>query len=485
VVQSAPPRRRALLLRWAAQLPGETIIATMTDILSGKRYDLMRRFLLASFLCVATTSVVSGALLSRFLTERMLARDAEVTQDFVQSIVHIELAKGYKLDVPDAGGELLEFFKHMANMPDVVRANVYARDGTLVWSSDSRLATGRKYGDNPELSEALEGHLETETGIVGAPEGAKDEHRALGRERMRFVETYVPLREAGSNTVIGVAEVYRVPDALSRSIDAAILLTWMIAIGAGLFLYATLFWIVRRADQLIRAQQERLVDNETMGALGEMASAVAHGVRNPLSSIRSSAELWQDTPDAPGVDSANDIVSEVQRIEAWIRELLTFSQPHDEGPEGRAEAVDARVLVEQCIAGFAREARRRQVNIAAGLPEALPRIRANPALFTQALNNVVSNALEAMPPGGGSVTIEASAAPGNKQVSIRVADTGTGIAPEDMDRICQPFFTTKAQGLGVGLTLVRRIVRRFGGAMDIESSAGRGTVITLTLPTAS
>jgi two-component system sensor histidine kinase HydH len=441
----------------------------------------MRRFLLASFLCVAATSVVTGALLSRFLTVRMLERDAEVTQDFVQSIVHIELAKGYSFDTPDAGGELLEFFRHMASMPDVVRANVYARDKTLVWSSDPQLATGRKYGNNPELDEALEGHLETETGIVGADEHAKDEHRALGRQRMRFVETYVPLRDARTETIIGVAEVYRVPNALSRTIDAAIGLTWTIAIGAGLFLYATLFWIVRRADQVIRAQQDRLVESETMGALGEMASAVAHGVRNPLSSIRSSAELWQDTPDAPGVESAGDIISEVHRIEKWIRELLTFSQPHEEGDE----AVDARALVEQCIAGFAREARRRQVKIDAGLPEALPPVRANAALFSQALNNVVANALEAMPPQGGSVTIDASAEPGRKQVSIRVADTGSGIAPEDMQRIYQPFFTTKAQGLGVGLTLVRRIVRRFGGAVDIESSAGRGTVITLTLPTAT
>jgi two-component system sensor histidine kinase HydH len=97
----------------------------------------------------------------------------------------------------------------------------------------------------------------------------------------------------------------------------------------------------------------------------------------------------------------------------------------------------------------------------------------------------VANALEAMPPQGGSVTIEASAEPGRKMVAIRVADTGVGIASEDMQRIYQPFFTTKARGLGVGLTLVRRIVRRFGGAVDIESSAGRGTVITLTLPTAT
>jgi signal transduction histidine kinase len=452
----------------------------MTDILSGKRFDLMRRFLLTSFLCVAATSIVTGALLSRFLTERMLERDAAVTQDFVQSIVRIELAKGYSLDKPAVGGELLEFFRHMASMPDVVRANVYAGDKTLVWSSDPQLATGRKYGNNPELDEALEGHLETETGIVGAPENAKDEHRALGRQRMRFVETYVPLR-ASTGAVIGVAEVYRVPDALSRTIDAANRLTWMIAIGAGLFLYAALYWIVRRADQVIRAQQERLVESETMGALGEMASAVAHGVRNPLSSIRSSAELWQDSPGAPGVESAGDIIAEVHRIEQWIRELLTFSQPH----EGGAEAVDAGALIDQCIAGFAREARRRQVTLGAALPAPLPPIRANAALFSQALNNLVANALEAMPPQGGSVTIEASAEPGRKTVAIRVADTGVGIAPEDMQRIYQPFFTTKARGLGVGLTLVRRIVRRFGGAVDIESSAGRGTVITLTLPTAT
>src|SRR4051794_22675264 len=128
---------------------GETTIATITDILSGKRFDLMRRFLLTSLACVAATSVVSGALLSSFLTDRMLERDAQVTQDFVQSIVHIELAKGYSLDKPADGGELLEFFKHMASMPDVVRANVYGRDRTLVWSSDPHLPTGRKYGNNP------------------------------------------------------------------------------------------------------------------------------------------------------------------------------------------------------------------------------------------------------------------------------------------------------------------------------------------------
>jgi signal transduction histidine kinase len=459
----------------------DSFVANMTDILTAKQFDLMRRFLLLSLISVCVTSVMSGYLLSRFLTERMLQRDAEVTRDFVQSIVQIELAKGYSLDDPTASGDLLEFFKHIGSMPDVARANVYGKDTTLIWSSDQRLVQGRKYGENPELAEALEGELAIESGVVGHEDRPKDEHAQLGQKSMRFVETYVPLRHGKSNAIIGVVEVYRIPNALYQTIDDGIRLIWMIAIGAGLLLYATLFWIVRRADQLIRCQQERLIESETMGAVGEMASAVAHGVRNPLASIRSSAELWQSTPDAAGVESANDIISEVHRLEQWIRELLTYSQPRDYRPE----PVDARPLVEQCVAGFARDARRRLVTIEASLPETFPKIRANAALLAQVLNNLVSNALEAMPPEGGRITIDATVAPGRKQVELRVSDTGAGIAAADISKIFQPFFTTKAKGLGVGLTLVRRIVRRFGGGLDIDSTPGRGTVITLNLPTAS
>ena len=104
---------------------------------------------------------------------------------------------------------------------------------------------------------------------------------------MRFVELYIPLRETSTGPVIGVVELYRIPFALARAIDAGTVLTWMISLGIGLFLYGVLFWIVRRADRLIRSQQERLIESETLGALGEMASAVAHGIRNPLASIRS------------------------------------------------------------------------------------------------------------------------------------------------------------------------------------------------------
>jgi two-component system sensor histidine kinase HydH len=330
------------------------------------------------------------------------------------------------------------------------------------------------------LSEALKGRLALESGEVGLEGAAKAEHFHLGKSRMRFVEMYIPMHDGGTRAVIGVVEVYRIPTALSQAIDEGTLLTWMVSIGVGLFLYLVLFWIVRRADWLIRSQQERLIESETMGALGEMASAVAHGIRNPLASIRSSAELWQDAPNAVGGESANDIISEVHRVEQWIRELLTYSQL----PDYRVEAVDPRPLIDQCVAGFARETKRRQVTIEMSLPEGLPKIQANASPLMQVLNNLICNALEAMPAEGGRIVISGSSKSGHGQVDIGISDTGVGIAPEDMQRIYQPFFTTKAKGLGVGLTLVRRIIRRFGGHVHIESTRGRGTVITLHFLTA-
>ena len=450
-------------------------MVTRTDTFAGSQFDLIRRFLLLSLIAICLSSAVSAALMSRFLTDRLLQRDAELTRDFVQNMVEIELGKGYSLDQPRASKSLVEFLKHVAAMPDVARANVYGLDSTLLWSSEHGLGHGKKYGDNPELSEALKGHLEIESGEVGEEAVAKAEHLNLGKSRMRFVEMYIPMRDAGTNAVIGVVEVYRIPNSLSRAIDAGTVWTWMISAGVGLFLYLVLFWIVRRADQLIRSQQERLIESETMGALGEMASAVAHGIRNPLSSIRSSAELWHDAQGAAGVDCANDIIAEVERIDQWIRELLTYSQQ----PDYCTEVVVLQPLVEQCLAGFAREAGRRRVAFEVSLPDRLLGIRGNAAMLMQVLNNLICNALEAMPPNGGTIAVTTHSEASHREVCIEIGDTGTGIAPEDIARIYQPFFTTKAKGLGVGLTLVRRTVKRFGGRVDIKSTQGRGTVITL------
>lgn len=448
---------------------------TDTDTVADSQFDLLRRFLLLSLIAISLASAVSAALMSRFLTNRLLQRDAEVTRDFVQNVMDIELAKGYSLDRPEAAKGLVEFLEHIATMPDVVRANVYGKDAVLLWSSENRLALGKKYGLNPELAGALDGKLEIESGEVDIRARSKAEHVNLGKTHMRFVEMYIPMRNAGTGAIIGVVEVYRIPDALSQAINAGTGLTWMVSVGIGLFLFLVLFWIVQRADRHIRAQQERLIESETMVAVGEMASAIAHGIRNPLSSVRSSAELWHDAPGAVGAESARDIIAQVDRIDQWIRALLTYCAL----PDYQEETIEPQALIQACVAGFDKEMRQKGVRLALSLPHGLPKIQANALLLMQVLNNLMANALEAMPADGGAIVIAASSSPDNKTVAIEISDTGSGIDPAHIDNICQPFFTTKAKGLGVGLTLVRRIVRRFGGQVRIESTQGKGTVITL------
>jgi two-component system sensor histidine kinase HydH len=469
-IRWAPPALERF--RW---LTLADLIMHRIDTVADSQFDLLRRFLLLSLIAISLASAVSAALMSRFLTNRLLQRDAEVTRDFVQNVMEIELAKGYSLDHPQAAKGLVDFLKHIATMPDVVRANVYGKDATLLWSSENRLRLGKKYGQNPELTGALKGNLEIESGEVDIRGKAKAEHVNLGKTHMRFVEMYIPMRNAGTRTVVGVVEVYRIPNALSQAINAGTGLTWMISIGIGLFLFLVLFWIVQRADQHIRSQQERLVESETMGAVGEMASAIAHGIRNPLSSVRSSAELWHDAPGAVGAESARDIISEVDRIDQWIRELLTYSAL----PDYRKEAIDPQPLIEACVAGFEKEMKQKRVTLELSIPHGLPRIQANASLLMQVLNNLICNALEAMPADGGTIVIAGNSPPGGRKVDIEISDTGSGIDPAHIEKICQPFFTTKAKGLGVGLTLVRRIVRRFGGHVHIESTQGKGTVITL------
>jgi two-component system sensor histidine kinase HydH len=440
-----------------------------------KPFNLSRSFLLLSLVTIALVSFVSSIMLSRFLTDRMLQQDAEIMMGFVQGVVKVEDATGYFLRQRADDKGLEDFFTHIASMPDVVRANVYAQDKTILWSSGRDLI-GKKFDSNPDLDHALAGELEIESGIVGEETQPKPEHILLGQSHMRFVEIYLPVRGPDRSTIIGVVEVYRIPNTLFAAIRAGHRMIWAIAFLGGLFLFVTLFWTVRRADQLIRNQQERLVESETLVALGEMSSAVAHGIRNPLASIRSSAELWHDIGGAHDRESAQDIIFEVDRLEKWVRDLLTYSQPHDE----QLEAVELEKVLRESFNHFERETSKRGVTVHLQLGEQLPRIKGNSALLGQVFNNLIANALEAMH-SGGEIRVHGKLAHNGGHIELRISDNGEGIPADQLERVFDAFYTTKKKGLGVGLALGRRIVKRFGGSMGIESRHGEGTAVTLNL----
>jgi len=445
-----------------------------------KVFNLTRWFSIVAFLSIAATSAITAFALSRFLTDRMLERDGELTMEFIQSVARIQDAEAvFDAATPAEAvrGDIGEFFLHISSMPDVLRANIYNTHYRVIWSSDDQL-TGRVFLNNPELEEALQGELVVHFGLVGEDD-LKPEHVEMGQV-LYFVENYIPVYALTSRTVIGVVEIYRVPARLFETIRDGHKLIWLSAMFGGAVLFLTLFWLVRRSDNLIRSQNLRLVESEKIAVAVEMASAVAHSIRNPLASIRTSAELNANSPQPDIKEAMVDITSEVDRIEGLVRDLLTYSRPVGDG----STSVDVREVVKQTLAGFAREMDRKRIKLRLELPDDLPPVQGDSALLVQVGNSLMANALEAMEEEG-QLTIRARASEDRRSVNLDIIDTGRGISEKELQNVFRPFFTTKSKGLGVGLTLARKIVERFGGEISLASEPGKGTMATVKLPHAS
>jgi signal transduction histidine kinase len=442
-------------------------------------YNLLRRFSILSLVSVALVFAVCSVLVADFLTRHVVNRDAVLTMEFLQSVVDVENGIAYREGrQPSLSDRHFEqFFEHVSRLPDVLRANIYTPDRVVIWSSDPNLENVEET-PNLELEEALRGEIHIEMGIAG-PNDPKPERAHLSTNPIHFVELYVPLWDRRRNAVIGVAELYRVPTGLFESIREGRRLIWAFALVGGVLLYGVLFWIVRGAARTIRDQRERLVEAERFAAVGELSSAVAHGIRNPIASIRSSAELSLHDAGPEAAESLRDIISEVDNLERWVRDLLAYAHPDRAGPA----SADLGAVVARADSAFRRECERRQIDLVSLSPSAVPAVVGDEALLEQVLCSLYANAIDAMPKGGKlHVAAEVDR---RRAVRLTVADTGHGIDPAQAARLFTPHATTKPNGMGLGLSLVRHIVRRLGGDVRIESVPEEGTRVILDLAPAA
>lgn len=447
-------------------------------------FNLTRWFAVTSLVCVGAISLAAAQLISALFTDRLLRRDAEVTMEFVQSVIAADEFAGHFSTPADAvrRAVLENSFQRIAQIPDVLRANVFLADGTVILSTDPRLV-GRRLGRNDELESALAGRLVFNSGVVRKQEHVGIDLPFSGKGRAYFVEIYVPIQNGDAHQVAGVVELYKTPDALSEAINDAHRIIWASATLGGALLFAALFWIARRADSIMRHQQQRLLESETLALVGEMASAVAHAVRNPLAAIRSSAEMAAEV--GPSPEQSEDIVREVDRIEGWVRELLGYTHP----AAGQRQAIDANAVLRKSVDDFEREAAKRQVQLTAQLGERLPAVRGDAALLGQVVNSLIANAIDAaidaapdaVSGAGRRIDVRSRMAADAHHVEIEVADNGVGIPEGQLETVFKPFFTTKPRGLGLGLPLAKRVLERYGGALKVASTPGVGTTFTIRL----
>jgi two-component system sensor histidine kinase HydH len=444
-------------------------------------FNLSRWFAIVGLVSITAVGAASALLLSHLLTDSMLQQEGSMTMQFVQSLVSTEKSLPEFLTGAQTrnAAELEAALRHIRAVPDTLRANLYNREHVLIWSTDPKLI-GRKFGANEELEEALAGQLVVHGDVEDDEETPhKDEHVNLNERDDFFVEVYVPVRDAPRGAVIGVVEMYKSPKALGEALRSGRLYIFIGAAAASLFLYLALFGLARRADAVIRAQQERLVESEILAAVGEMGSAVAHGIRNPLAAIRSSAELALDGPPEQARETAQDIIDEADRLEAWIRNLLSYARPL----AGAHEAVALPALVDSNMDHFAREMEKRDISGRSTLAPDLPPAKGDAFLLGQVLHSLIANAVEAIEQDG-TIEIAGKNVPGQQRVELTIRDSGPGMTAEQLERAFTPFYTTKPKGLGVGLALAKRIVERFGGRITIDSAPGRGTAVCLSMPIA-
>lgn len=249
-----------------------------------------------------------------------------------------------------------------------------------------------------------------------------------------------------------------------------------------------------RANEQLEAAQQEVVRTEKLATVGTLAAGIAHEIGNPLAAIIGLLEVLHDRE---GLDdeTVDDLIAriegEIERINHIVRELLDYARVKDDerGP------VDVREPLQQAIGLAAHHPRAKKIRVVTAFAPEAPLVRIGEGRLVQVMLNLLVNAGDALGPGGGTVTIRTSTsepqsssfAAGMIGVRIDVSDDGPGIDPALLDRIFDPFVTSKApgEGTGLGLAICERIVTNAGGRMTVTSEPGGGATFTLWLPAAS
>jgi len=232
------------------------------------------------------------------------------------------------------------------------------------------------------------------------------------------------------------------------------------------------------ANRNLQEAEAAVRRSERLAALGQLSAGLAHEIRNPLSTIKTSAEMLRKSVDADTAvaqEMAGYISSEVDRTNALVTRFLDFARPlvlHREQTELAS-------IIDQAVAEVEKHTGASGVTIYKNYSPDVPPLRLDAQLMERVLYNLLLNAVQASP-AQASVTVKTR--PLGDTVEIAVIDRGAGVDPKHLETIFNPFFTTKSDGVGLGLAIVSKIVDEHGGTIDVESEPGGGSVFRVFLP---
>jgi signal transduction histidine kinase len=229
----------------------------------------------------------------------------------------------------------------------------------------------------------------------------------------------------------------------------------------------------------VRELQHRIHQSEKLAVIGELAMGVAHEVRNPLGAIKTCGQFLEEKfgPLDKRIKFTRLIVRETERLDQLVSRLLNFARP----AERHLQYEDVIELLDNSIALAILKVNGPRITVQKRFRAGLPQLYVDAKRLSQAFLNILLNAIDAMP-GNGTLTIAVFIEKEPQRVVITIADTGEGIEQAILDKIFNPYFTTRPKGTGLGLAIVQQIIAEHNGTIDVKSRVGDGTTFSIALP---
>jgi signal transduction histidine kinase len=233
---------------------------------------------------------------------------------------------------------------------------------------------------------------------------------------------------------------------------------------------------IRKESEALNRAHAEVVQSQKLATLGYLAAGMAHEIRNPLNSISLFVQLIREGLEDPEkMEYVEKILKEIDRVDATLRNLLdTAKRPRYELTE-----VDIERLIRGALEAFLPQTAAQKIDVSFTCDSGTPLLKADPSELEQIFTNLFLNAIHEMPDGG---DLKVSLKNEGEHLEIRVSDSGKGIREENLSNIFDPFFTTKNRGSGMGLSVVLRIVKNYGGMIEVSHTDDKGTTFLVCLP---
>jgi PAS domain S-box-containing protein len=231
----------------------------------------------------------------------------------------------------------------------------------------------------------------------------------------------------------------------------------------------------------LKALEEERRQQDRLAVIGRMAAQVAHEIRNPLVTIGLGIQYLEKSlePGSPHQQAVQRILHQVERLNNTLNEFLSFSKP----PQLHFQPQSLADIIDRATELYSAQMVERHIVLAKEYDPVLPPVLLDAEQMERVVANLVLNAIEAMPCGGQlTIRVRPVTTSSGEMAEMNLADTGVGIAPADIDKVFEPFFSTSPQGAGLGLSIAKRIVEEHKGTISIKSKPGQGTTVTVLLP---